>query len=609
VSSSQQSWHASLVPQQEARDVLWLGHVDPPQQLQVHLRGRGFSLCAPEAGHARPAARLSALEASTTPLASTASLAGRRLAMVHPDPGAADAVAQALRAKGAEVVILSLNPASLDRALVLGPHAVLMESGDFYGACWELVRALWQHPRLCFTPLLLSQLEGRGLDDFSALDTLGLCRALDTLCTEHDRVLRCARAETEFSVDLSELGPARLLRVLVESGRSLRATFSGPEATIAVDLTEHVIVGASAEGAAACLGPYALALLLKQRSGSVQIRRVEHPAVTNIIAPLDTALDAADRATQTTPSSGTRSIEPAARSTEPPPAHSLVRLVPKAPENDQAARAPAPTAKPPVGVTSQRTLVGLQPSRMVASFPPPAAGSLELPPPVVKVQPLPPMPLPEPAPLSAPAPAPLLQLVVDNTQLPETFTSKGEFDEQATRPHLPAVPYARHHARLAAAGLLVLALTLVLALWPSSEPPAQATTPSAQPSARPVTVNAPHLPLAPANEASDDDSQGDNEPQSAAKAHARQASKLVSQGHSFRRAGLYGSARRRYDEALEVFPNYPRALAGLAQVSLAQGKNAEAIAYANRLRHERPHDAYYQKLVTDIQHKAGAHKE
>jgi hypothetical protein len=628
--TSRQSWHASIVPQHETHEVLWLGSVEAPQQLQVHLRGRGFSLCVPESGRARPAARLSALEASTTPLSSAASLKGRRLAMVHPDPGAADAVAQALRAKGAEVVILSLNPGSLDRALVLGPHAVLMESGDFYGACWELVRALWQHPRLCFTPLLLSQLEGRGLDDFSALDTQGLCTALDALCAEHDRVLKSARVESEFSVDLAELGPARLLRVLVESGRSLRASFSCPGGSIDVDLTEHVIVGASASGAEACLGPYALALLLKQQQGSVQVRRVEHPAVTNIIAPLDTALDAADRTAQATPVGGTRN------SIEPAPPVSLVRLVPKAPENDQAARAASRTPQPAPSFTSQATLHGIQPPRTVAVFPPPAPGTTEPPPPIVKTSAvsaaLPPVAAPAlaapplasapvavppvaaaplvaalPAPLPQPVapPAPVLQLVVDNTQAPDAFTHGGEPEHRAG--WLEAVPAAtwRRAGLAVALALIIVVLALVVRAWLSGSAPTEAA-PAQQPSAVAVAGAPPATPPASADLADEDDPTASRESEhvSSAKARSRQASKLVSQGHSFRRAGLHGSARRRYEEALAVFPEYPRALAGLAQVALAQGKNDEALEYARRLRKERPRDAHYQKLIAEIQSAA-----
>jgi hypothetical protein len=568
---SRLSMHAPRALPHESSEVLWLGLDKPPQQLVLHLRGRGFALCPPEPNRARPPARLLALEASTAPLAPSASLAGRRLAMVHPDPGAADAVAQALRAKGAEVVILSLNPGSLDRALVLGPHAVLMESGDFYGACWELVRALWQHPRLAFTPILLSRLEGRGLDDFSALDTQELCRALDALGAEHDRIARQAREQAEFSIDLSAIGPARTLRVLVESGRSLRASFECPAARVEVDLTEHVVVGAHAEGAPDCLGPYALALLLQQRTGTVHVRRVERPAVTNIIAPLDTALDAADHSTER------------ARPTLTPPSVSGVRVVSAPREVELPTPAPPAPPAPPAAPAPRPLAVALPaPAPAVLSAPAPARAAA--------------------VPALAPPPPPAAPVVAPPEPVPVAPAPQAFVPTEVTGEADALLPVSSRRAltrKLAMAALVVVACALFAVtrkgetVVVSAGRPALASAPVVP---APIEVAPAAPPPASSSEPARPEPLADS-----ARERARQASKLVSQGHSFRRAGLYGSARTRYERALEVYPNYPRALAGLAKVSLAQGKSDDALEYAERLRRARPGDAHHRKLVSEVQ--------
>jgi tetratricopeptide (TPR) repeat protein len=209
-------------------------------------------------------------------------------------------------------------------------------------------------------------------------------------------------------------------------------------------------------------------------------------------------------------------------------------------------------------------------------------------------------------PLPVAPPAAVLQLVVDNTRSPEPFTSAGELGSPEARLYASAAPaFTRRHALLAAGALLLLLGGLLIArwAWPSSAPP-EPVAPRAA-----VVASAPAEPATPPalhDEAADEGQPDPAEHHASARARARQASKLVSQGHSFRRAGLLGSARRRYTEALDVFPDYPRALAGLAQVALAQGKSQEALDYARRLRKERPRDAHYQKLVEEIERRARA---
>ncbi|MFT3923715.1 MAG: tetratricopeptide repeat protein [Myxococcales bacterium] len=289
---------------QGGKAVLWLGASEAPLALVTHLRSRGIAL-ATLSTQEPPVARLMLVEPAVSPAARTANLKGRRVAVIHPDPGSADALAQALRGRGAQVVALSLNPESLQRVEALDPDAVLMEVTDFYGACWEIVRALWQHPRLKYAPVLLATPEGVASYAQGTPDVPSLCLAVQTVSEDYARIERASQGESPFELELAQLGPAKLLRVLTESGRGLRATLQCPTADFELDVAEGIIVGAqgNAKGAAndLYLGVHALALLMSQERGQVQVRVANHPAATNVMAPLDAALDAAREAKAAAP--------------------------------------------------------------------------------------------------------------------------------------------------------------------------------------------------------------------------------------------------------------------------------------------------------------------
>ena len=333
---------------QTGQEVLWLASAEPPAHYVSFLRSRGLTLCEPSNDRPMPAARLTMIEASTSPAARPPSLAGRRLAVMHPDPGSADALAQALRAKGAEVAALSLNPESLHRVEALDPDVVIMEAADFTGSCWEIVRKLWQHPRLRFATVLLATPELMGSERVSALDVHDLSFAVHRLAEDYEGVRLAAQKGEPVTLSLATLGPARTLRALLESGSSLRARFVTSECDLEVDVAEKIIVGAQSQpalGQEPLLGVHALALLMTQRSGSVQLRRVDHPAQTNVMAPLDTALHMA------------REVSP--------PRPSGLRWVPVANQNTSQASA---TAKPIAPSPHNRTLIGIPAVKVDASI-------------------------------------------------------------------------------------------------------------------------------------------------------------------------------------------------------------------------------------------------
>jgi tetratricopeptide (TPR) repeat protein len=90
---------------------------------------------------------------------------------------------------------------------------------------------------------------------------------------------------------------------------------------------------------------------------------------------------------------------------------------------------------------------------------------------------------------------------------------------------------------------------------------------------------------------------------------SRRASALVSRGHDLRKRRQYAQAKARYEQALALLPGYPRALAGLAQLSIAQNRGKEAVQFAQRLTSARPGQATYQLLLGDAYKAANMPKE
>ncbi len=279
----------------------WLGSGEPHAQLIAHLRTRGLELVRPSTTEPSLGPRLTFLGVAHAPTVAP-SLSGRRIAVLHPDPSSTDTLAQALRARGAEVVVLSLDPAMLDRFETFTPDAVLLEPSDFIGGCWEIVRALWAHPLLSWSPIVLTPAEPWGQTALCAPDTELICHTVRELSTAYDALLRRATLREPFECALEVLGPARTLRALVASGQSLRVSVQAPTCVIELDLAERIVIGAreatAREVDGALLGPQALAHVLEATQATVRVRRVAAPAETNIMAPLEDALHAARTALQ-----------------------------------------------------------------------------------------------------------------------------------------------------------------------------------------------------------------------------------------------------------------------------------------------------------------------
>ena len=250
------------------------------------------------------------------------SVKGVRVALADDDTGRADTVAQELRARGVSVVVTDLAPTDLRFAKLrqVDPEILLIGEAQVKGQGYELLRRMRRDTRLRWASLLVVRWDEIWSDALSvpALDRLETALAA---LAEADRTLQ-AWAETGESFDarLEITGPARCLRALALSPRPLRMTVNNPRITISIDISDGLVVGASAESRVNPRehwdGAVALAAFMVLSSGRIHVTPVNQPAVTNVMATVDVALNMAD----SEPSPITPSIPIAlAPSMRPPP--------------------------------------------------------------------------------------------------------------------------------------------------------------------------------------------------------------------------------------------------------------------------------------------------
>ncbi|MES1175344.1 MAG: hypothetical protein ABUL62_13570 [Myxococcales bacterium] len=294
------------------------------------------------------------------------SVKGIRVALADDDTGRADTVAQELRSRGVSVVVTDLAPTDLRFAKLrqVDPEVLLIGESQVKGAGYELLRRMRRDTRLRWASLLVVRWDEIWSDALSvpALDRLETALAA---LSEADRTLQ-AWAETGESFDarLEITGPARCLRALSTTPRPLRVTVNNPRITVSIDVSDGLVVGAAGESridpSQHWDGALALSAFMVLSSGRVHITPVLQPAVTNVMATVDVALNMAD----SEPSPITPSMPAvAAASMRPPPGElpisSNPSLRPIAPAPGQRAPAAAPGARVGISKSAAIFLVAL----------------------------------------------------------------------------------------------------------------------------------------------------------------------------------------------------------------------------------------------------------
>jgi tetratricopeptide (TPR) repeat protein/DNA-binding NarL/FixJ family response regulator len=289
----------------------------------------------------------------------TPGIKGLRVALADDDSARADSVAQELRSRGATVVVTDLNPseARFARLRHVDPEVLIAGEQHLQGHGYELLRRMRKDTRLRWASLLVVRWDEIWSETLSvpALDRLQA--ALGTLAEADRSLIELGQLGEAFDTRLEITGPARLLRALVTTPRALRMTITNPRLVVSIDLSEGLIVGATAhaphEPERTFDGALALSGLLVLSSGRVRVDPVQQPAVTNVMSTIDVALNMAD----SEPAPIAPSI-PMPHSPSLPPPPQAVPVLGQLPAADElsGAEMPAPRPSPGPGLSSRRKL-------------------------------------------------------------------------------------------------------------------------------------------------------------------------------------------------------------------------------------------------------------
>ncbi len=282
------------------------------------------------------------------------SVKGLRIALADDDSARADSVAHELRSRGATVIVTDLNPsdARFARLRQVDPEVLIAGEAHLQGHGYELLRRMRRDTRLRWASLLVVRWEEIWSDTLSvpALDRLE--SALSTLGEADRALVELGQRGEAFDTRLEITGPARLLRTLVNTPRAVRLTVTNPRLVVSVDLSEGLVVGASAQSLhdpqQTYEGALALSGLLVLSSGKVQIDPVQQPAVTNVMSTIDVALNMAD--SEPAPIAPSMPA-PHSPSLPPPPS---AQPAPSAPEPQLAVGMSALGSRPAAGSARRR---------------------------------------------------------------------------------------------------------------------------------------------------------------------------------------------------------------------------------------------------------------
>jgi len=259
------------------------------------------------------------------------SVKGVRVALADDDTGRADSVAQELRSRGVSVVVTDLAPTDLRFAKLrqVDPEILLIGETQVKGEGYELLRRMRRDTRLRWASLLVVRWEEIWSDALSvpALDRLEAALAA---LSEADRTLQAwSQTGETFDARLETTGPARCLRAIAGSSHPIRVTVNNPRVTVSMDVSDGLIVGASADSRSGPEqhwdGAVALSAFMVLSSGRIHVTPVNQPAQTNLMATVDVALNMADSEpapiSPSIPSAAGPSLRPP--SAEPPISPSL----------------------------------------------------------------------------------------------------------------------------------------------------------------------------------------------------------------------------------------------------------------------------------------------
>lgn len=222
-------------------------------------------------------------------------LEGLRFLLLDTDATRADALASELRQRKAIVVVSDGSIQGLERARVLDPDVVLVDSLGMEGARFDLARQLRTDVRLRWASLVVVPWEELWTRD-GAPDIRKLTERVAPLVVP-DRVLReRAMTERSFETRLEATGPSRLIRALATLPGPFHVSVRSPKAVIEIDVAEGLIVGATGATAKGerLEAMRALSALVALGSGRARIELRTHASTANLMSPVQQAFAMAD---------------------------------------------------------------------------------------------------------------------------------------------------------------------------------------------------------------------------------------------------------------------------------------------------------------------------
>jgi CheY-like chemotaxis protein len=222
-------------------------------------------------------------------------LEGLRFLLLDSDATRADALATELRARKAIVVVSDGSLQGLERARVLDPDVVLVDSLGMEGARFDLARQLRTDVRLRWASLVVVPWEELWTRD-GAPDIRKLTERVAPLVVP-DRTLReRAMTERSFETRLEATGPSRMIRALATLPGPFHVSVRSPKAVIEIDVAEGLIVGATGATAKGerLEAMRALSALVALGSGRARIETRTHAATANLMSPVQQAFAMAD---------------------------------------------------------------------------------------------------------------------------------------------------------------------------------------------------------------------------------------------------------------------------------------------------------------------------
>lgn len=307
-----------------------------------------------------------------TAASTTSEVSKLRIVLADDDTPRADALSQALRARGATVVVTDLDPTDgrFQKLRQVDPTILMIGEEHAHAGGHSLLRRMRRDSRLRWASLLIVRWEdvwpeGGGAPVIERFESTlaGLAEPEHAL---RDRVALKAAFETRLEV----IGPARCLRTLAGTGHALRLTLENARVEVSVDLSDGLVVGAQGRvlggSGATLMGVNALSALLVVGSGRLRIEPADQPTSADVMAPVDVAITMADAEsppiTPSMPAAGTVSINPPFQAPD-----AELRLPPL-----RAARIVPVVADPPAASTHAAFVGGTQrgfPAQPAPAFP------------------------------------------------------------------------------------------------------------------------------------------------------------------------------------------------------------------------------------------------